>query len=372
MSSAGITRVAWMDRRAGPSNIYAAAVDSIGTYLSSTGAPFGGAAAIQDSVSVSWVAGLRSAILAWSDTRAGNLDIFAQRLNFLGAVGTDFALASNAGVGGKVIASGSTPVNQGASKSSLASTVAFSRLNDVVVDGGSIGTPKSYEFANVSASHTIGATFDTSAASTSVGWIADGAPMTQGFGVADQVSMVADGTGGALLAWRDSRSGSAGYDVYAQRLNTSGMPMWAAGGVVVCNAIRDQSNPKVVADGHGGAFVTWDDNRTVASGGDVYVQHLNPIGSPQWTVNGIGVATGSGSQGEQNLALAAADGVIVSWTDWRTGSGRIFTPSVWRCRATRWTANGVLVSLPSAGADAKRPLPAAISDGEAARSSLAP
>ena len=51
-------------------------------------------------------------------------------------------------------------------------------------------------------------------------------------------------------------------------------------GVVVCNAIRDQSNPKVVADGHGGAFVTWDDNRTVASGGDVYVQHLNPIGSP--------------------------------------------------------------------------------------------
>ena len=69
-----------------------------------------------DSVSVSWVAGLRSAILAWSDTRAGNLDIFAQRSDFLGAVGTDFALASNAGVGGKVIASGSTPVNQGASK----------------------------------------------------------------------------------------------------------------------------------------------------------------------------------------------------------------------------------------------------------------
>jgi len=57
----------------------------------------------------------------------------------------------------------------------------------------------------------------------------------------DQVSpeIVSDGSGGAIIAWQDKRSGS--YDIYAQRVNATGALQWSPStGVPVCTAAFDQ------------------------------------------------------------------------------------------------------------------------------------
>lgn len=74
---------------------------------------------------------------------------------------------------------------------------------------------------------------------------------------------------------------------------------------VVCNAIRQQSNPSIIADGVGGYIIAWMDYR---SGGnspefaDIYIQRLNADGISQWTTNGLLV---SGAPNEQSYPLLA-------------------------------------------------------------------
>ena len=45
-----------------------------------------------------------------------------------------------------------------------------------------------------------------------------------------------DGAGGAIIVWADERWGTADVDIYAQRIDGSGSPLWAANGAPVCTA----------------------------------------------------------------------------------------------------------------------------------------
>ncbi|RME67538.1 MAG: hypothetical protein D6781_12980, partial [Verrucomicrobia bacterium] len=56
-------------------------------------------------------------------------------------------------------------------------------------------------------------------------------------------------------------------------------------------------SPWVVADGAGGAFLAWDDNRNSAlTGRDVYIQHFDAAGLPQWMPDGVAVVAAAGAQ----------------------------------------------------------------------------
>jgi hypothetical protein len=73
----------------------------------------------------------------------------------------------------------------------------------------------------------------------------------------------------------DERSG-VGYDIYAQRVNSSGAAQWTADGVVLCDAVFDQTYPVVVSDGAGGAIAAWTDGRDDDTGVEtqVYAQRV--------------------------------------------------------------------------------------------------
>ncbi len=91
-------------------------------------------------------------------------------------------------------------------------------------------------------------------------------------------AIVSDGSGGTIITWTDSRSGS-NYDIYAQRVDPSGVPQWTANGVAVCTAFDDQYDPVIVSDGAGGAIITWTDYRSGTSE-DIYAQRVNPRAYP--------------------------------------------------------------------------------------------
>lgn len=148
-------------------------------------------------------------------------------------------------------------------------------------------------------------------------WPADGVALCTAVGEQAYPSLTSDGIGGAIVAWRDYRSGGE-YDTYAQHISQAGAPQWANDGVVVCDAINDQYDPAITSDGNGGAIVAWPDNRSGTL--DIYAQRLSGTGVPQWAANGVALCTAANMQNVTAMVADGAGGAIVAWQDKRGGS----------------------------------------------------
>ena len=155
------------------------------------------------------------------------------------------------------------------------------------------------------------------------------------------VTMCSDGVGGAYLAWEDYRT-DASSDIYAQRINSAGVPQWTANGIVVSNASGSQYQPHMISDGAGGFVVTWQDSRSGTF--DVYAQRINGLGSSLWTFNGLLVSNATGDQYDPALASDGGNGAIITWADTRnlaTTGWDIYAQRISGAGFVQWTANGV-------------------------------
>jgi hypothetical protein len=168
-------------------------------------------------------------------------------------------------------------------------------------------------------------------------------------------SIVSDGAGGAIIAWQDSRSDPG--DVYASRISATGAVLWGANGVALCAASGTQQHPKIVADGAGGAIVAWQDSRN--GNEDVYAQKVSADGVTAWTVNGVALCTDAGGQYYPTIAPDEAGGAVVAWQDNRAATGNVFAQRIAAGGALLWTADGVALC----SAAGNRQLPVIVSDG---------
>jgi hypothetical protein len=136
--------------------------------------------------------------------------------------------------------------------------------------------------------------------------------------------MVSDGAGGAIAAWNDVRNG-ANTDIYAQHVRANGQldPAWPVDGRALCTAPYYQDVGGIVADGSGGAFVTWEDDRVDGVYKDIYAQHVLANGrvDPAWPVDGLGVCTAPGFQEAPTMVGDGSGGAIITWQDARTANG---------------------------------------------------
>ncbi len=82
-------------------------------------------------------------------------------IDFTGTLVTleTYTITASAGLHGSISPSGSVTVNQGSDKSFTITPDTGYSINDVLVDGSSIGPENSYTFTNVTQDHTITATF---------------------------------------------------------------------------------------------------------------------------------------------------------------------------------------------------------------------
>src|SRR6266850_812535 len=102
-------------------------------------------------------------------------------------------------------------------------------------------------------------------------WRVDGAPVCTAANVQESATIIADGAGGAIVTWQDFRTGTS-FDIYAQRVDAAGVPQWTLDGVPLCIHAEDQEYPTITSDGAGGAIVTWVDERS--GNGDIYAQRV--------------------------------------------------------------------------------------------------
>lgn len=175
-------------------------------------------------------------------------------------------------------------------------------------------------------------------------------------------NMVSDGAGGTIITWNDRRNGND-YDIYAQHLNAAGVPQWATNGVAVCTATNDQVTVKIVSDGANGAIITWQDFRN-GNDFDIYAQRINGAGVVQWATNGLAVCTATYDQyfsKSQNRSVVSdgANGAIITWQDFRNGSDYdVYAQRINGAGTSQWVANGV----PICSAANDQDLPILISD----------
>ena len=163
---------------------------------------------------------------------------------------------------------------------------------------------------------------------------------TAGFQYYPQI--LADGAGGAFIVWQDNRYG-LDYDIFIQRINSAGLSLWTPNGVLLCNASGHQYNPQIISDGAGGVIATWQDKRD--GNYDIYAQRLNGLGQAQWTINGLAVCKAPSDQLEPKLTPDAQNGAIIAWIDYRAGTGfsDIYSQRILANGQPAWTPDGVVI-----------------------------
>ena len=135
--------------------------------------------------------------------------------------------------------------------------------------------------------------------------------------------MVADGAGGVILVADGSGEdyASSDSDVWAQRIDATGTPLWGAGGRILCNDPATQRRSQVISDHQGGAYFVWQDVRAGTNGWDLYAQRLDASGVTQWHARGVRVSSAASSQINPQLVLSATGGIVVVWEDHRNNPG---------------------------------------------------
>ncbi len=172
-------------------------------------------------------------------------------------------------------------------------------------------------------------------------WILNGVPVVVKPSKQKNVKIISDGAGGAIAVWEDSLAGF--WDIYAQRISTNGVAMWTAGGVPVCTAIMNQKNPRLVSDAVGGAYIAWQDKRNGVDY-DIYAQHLNASGTPLWAADGIAICSVIDKQTDPKIVSDGLGGAIVTWQDKRLGiSYDVYAQRINSAGVMQWLSNGVAV-----------------------------
>ncbi len=200
-------------------------------------------------------------------------------------------------------------------------------------------------------------------AAGAVQWAADGVPVCA---VYPQVqwypASTSDGAGGAFVAWADNRGGDLG--VYVQRIDSSGNLLFTPSGLLVCDADDTQRAPLIIADGSGGAIIAWEDFRSGSGFPDLYARLVNGVGWFLWTgTEGEPVRVfATGAVSYTDIVSDGAGGTIITWSDSRdeaTSGLDIYAQRVDHSGTAMWTLNGNLIC----GASEDQDMKAITSDG---------
>jgi beta propeller repeat protein len=299
--------IVWEDSRNGNADIYAQKIDKEGiTKWGQYGVPVCTATMSQTGpVIVGDDYG--GAIIAWQDYRNGNWDIYALRIS--SATGGAYSGWQPSGV----------PVSASTTETEQCPDIVAVGLQDVVVVWQQDTMSGNY---SIRAQKMSGSGFSQ--------WVG-GVAVSTGTAPKENPKIINDGMGCVIVTWQDFRNNSD-YDIYAQRIdiNTGGIVgSWDSMGQPVSRVLGNQTGPEIVADGLGGAIIVWTDNRNSSTTGpDIYAQWISSAGVQMWEsvivsgdLNGIPICNMQGRQENpvivSRIEVETIVGAIFAWKDGR-------------------------------------------------------
>ena len=311
-----------------------------------------------------------SVVYVWSDTRFGDRDVWAQRVATDGTLlwGTDAIMVNgeinrqedpvviNSDDGGVIIAwvdfrnedagdvyaqkldqNGTLLWNPAGVPLCTAADVQIS-LN--IVNDANYGAYVIWQDHRNPGGVDIYGTHIDSVGSIVTGWNANGNPIAASNGDQDQHTFWEDGTGGAIVAWHDTRDAS-NENLYMQRIASDGTLLWNAGGSLLCSAAGTQSNVKMCPDGTGNFIFVWRDKRDDA-GGDIYSQRVDIQGNLLW-VPEVVIYSDNQVQKDPRITESSDTGAFMVWDDYRNDpySSDIYAQKIDTNGVLQWGAVGL-------------------------------
>ncbi|HEY6866338.1 MAG TPA: hypothetical protein VI792_03720, partial [Candidatus Eisenbacteria bacterium] len=256
----------WEDRRGTSCDVYAQRVGAAG--IIAPGWPWSGqpvCIANGDQVTPTLMAdGVGGFYVAWSDHRGADGDIYVTRMTAAGVPAPGWPVDG-------------LPV----------CTSPGEQRSPTLVDDGEGGVIVVWQDARGSDNDVYAQRLDATGAIVA-GWIPGGVPLCTAPGDQLYPQATPDRAGGVIATWQDGRSGD--FHIYAQHLAGDGTLAqgWIADGLGVCTAAGSQLVPRIVADGSGGAIIAWVDSR-IGNGTapDIYAARVLGSGQLQTRVTGI-------------------------------------------------------------------------------------
>jgi hypothetical protein len=156
--------------------------------------------------------------------------------------------------------------------------------------------------------------------------------------------MISDGENGVIIVWQDDRNALDGQDIYAQRISSKGKALWGKNGKKIIQFSGNQVDVAIVADGRNGAFITWTDYRQGDRNPDIYAQRIDPQGDPLWKDDGVLLCGAPDIQRSPKIVRDEDEGIIVAWTDKGGGSYDIYAQRVDKEGRPLWITDGIPIN----------------------------
>src|ERR1700674_707166 len=133
----------------------------------------------------------------------------------------------------------------------------------------------------------------------------------------ETLDLTADNQGGGLLVASWTPPNETHAKVFAQRLDKNATASWTQSGVLISSSTNDNLNPSILSDGSGGLFAAWQDCPNIGSNCDIAMQRLDSTGKPPWGPNQISISQMPNQQLAPTMQTDGNSGVLVLWTDCR-------------------------------------------------------
>lgn len=108
-------------------------------------------------------------------------------------------------------------------------------------------------------------------------WPSDGVPVVEATGDQKNFSAAPDGSGGVFVVWQSDANYDGVWNIYVQRLDADGDPVWPSP-VLLSNPAQNAQKPGIVTSDDGYVIAAW----ISGTPGNVYAQRINSSGVLQW------------------------------------------------------------------------------------------
>src|SRR5260221_3585729 len=154
-----------------------------------------------------------------------------------------------------------------------------------------------------------------------------------------EFSVESDGAGGIVVAWASSVSGISS-DIYAQRLNASGVLQWGSNAKTLCSNKLDQVHPVLVRKTSGTFVVAWEDQRAIFNT-FVFGQAVTGAGTLLWAADGLQLVNSAENAINPMLVATGSDDCLLFWDADSVGVGDIRGKRLGTAGAAVWAGAGL-------------------------------
>lgn len=171
-------------------------------------------------------------------------------------------------------------------------------------------------------------------------------------------NLISDGNEGAIIAWLEMKN-NYGHSIRAQRINSAGIASWGSNGKAVFTILTDASHPNatlymgdITTDCANGAILSWMDDRNRNEDNNIFSQRLDADGNKLWEESGLPISTALEKQSVSRIISDDNGGALICWLDgiyWLNFGKKIYAQKVTPYGNKLWGDNGKLICSAQVG-----------------------